>query len=278
MNSGHGSTRVVVANGIVQTVLVAGRDDADLPTVLLIHGLGWDHGLWRFQVAPLVARGFRVVAPDLRGMGASAKPEAQWSIADHVADLAALLDQLGTGRAALAGFSLGGMIAAAFAIAHPARAEALFMAAAPVSSSEAGRAGTEAMLARALELGPEAFAAEQAAMIWHPRWAAAHPAEIARFIAWRAAMDQRALHAAFRSSYGIDLRDGLRGLRIPARIVAADSDPFAALEAMRAVAAMMPEADLVVVREAGHMAPIEQPEAFNAALLGFLDRVRFPGS
>jgi pimeloyl-ACP methyl ester carboxylesterase len=271
MENEDGSLRIVTANRLDQAVLLAGPEAA--PAVLLVHGLGWDHSLWRFQVAPLAARGLRVIAPDLRGMGASAKPAASWSLDDYVADLAALLDRLGVRRAVLAGFSLGGMIAAAFAIAHPSRTAALFMAAAPVVSTAEGRAGTEAMLARAAALGPEAFAVEQAAMIWHPAWAAAHPDEVARFVAWRAAMDQRALHAAFRSSYGTDLRDGLRHLRVPARVLAADSDPFAAVEAMRGVASLIVGADLVVIPNAGHMVPIEQPDAFNAALTEFLDRL-----
>lgn len=262
--------RTVVANGIRQNLLVAGEPGGR--TVLLTHGLGWDHSVWRHQIAPVAARGWRVLAPDLRGMGASDKPVEQWSIDDYVANLVALLDRIGADDIVLAGFSLGGMIAAAFAVAHPDRVAGLFMAAASVSSSAEGRAGTEAMLARAATLGPEAFAAEQAEAIWHPDWAMAHPEAVAEFIAWRAAMVQPALYRAFRSSYGVDLRDGLKGLRIPVRIVAADADPFVSVDTLQSTAALIPGADLVVIPSAGHMAPIERPEAFNAALTAFLDR------
>ena len=86
-------------------------------------------------------------------------------------------------------------------------------------------------------------------------------------------MDQPALHRAFRSSYGVDLREGLKDLRIPVRIVAADTDPFVSVDTLRSTAALIPGADLVVIPDAGHMAPIEQPEAFTAALTVFLDRV-----
>lgn len=261
----------MLANGLRQNLLVAGESGGR--TVLLIHGLGWDHSVWRHQIAPVAARGGRILAPDLRGMGATDKPAAQWTVDDYVADLVGLLDQSAADDIVLAGFSLGGMIAAAFAVAHPDRVAGLFMAAALVSSSAEGRAGTEAMLARALTLGPEAFAAEQAKVIWHPDWAAAHPEEVADFIAWRAAMDQPALHRAFRSSYGVDLRDGLKNLRIPVRIVAADADPFVSVDTLRKTAALTPGADLVIIRDAGHMAPIERPDAFNAALMAFLDRL-----
>jgi 3-oxoadipate enol-lactonase len=165
------------------------------------------------------------------------------------------------------------MIAAAFAVAHPDRVAGLFMAAAPVSSSAEGRAATEAMLARAATLSPESFAAEQATAIWHPDWAEAHPEEVVDFIAWRAAMDQPALHRAFRSSYGVDLRVGLKDLQVPARIVAADTDPFVSVDTLRGTAALISGADLVVIPDAGHMAPIERPDAFNAALTAFLDRL-----
>jgi 3-oxoadipate enol-lactonase len=271
MDSGSGSTWTVLANSLHQNVLVAGQPAGR--TVLFIHGLGWDHSVWRHQIAPVAARGWRVVAPDLRGMGATDKPGTQWTIDDNVADLVALLDQIGADDVVLAGFSLGGMIAAALAVAQPDRVAGLFMAAAAVSSSAEGRAGTEAMLARALTLGAEAFAAEQAEMIWHPDWAAAHSEAVAEFIAWRAAMDQPALHRAFRSSYGVDLRDSLNRLRVPARIVAADADPFVSVESLRRTTALIAGADLVVIPDAGHMVPIERPAAFNAALLGFLDRL-----
>ena len=131
--------------------------------------------------------------------GRYGQARGQWTIDDYVADLVALLDRLGMDRVVLAGFSLGGMIAAAIAVAHPDRVAGMFMAAASVSSSVEGRVAIEAMLALALTLGPAAFAEEQAGAIWHPEWTATHPEEVARFIAWRTAMDQPALHRAFRS-------------------------------------------------------------------------------
>ena len=128
------------------------------------------------------------------------------------------------------------------------------------------------MLARALTLGPEAFAAEQARAIWHPAWAAAHPEAVADFIAWRAAMDQPALHRAFRSSYGVDLRAGLEPPPDPRPRRRRRCRPLHLVDTLRDTAALIPGADLVVIRDAGHMAPIERPDAFNAALISFLDR------
>lgn len=263
-------TRFIAANGIVQHVRMTGR--ADAPAVMLIHGLGWDGTLWQRELTTLAAAGWRAVAPDLRGMGRSDKPDAPSSIPLYAADLVALADALAIARFAVVGFSLGGTIALAMAEAAPTRLTAAICACAAVVESAAGAAATEAMLARAATLGAQRFAEEQAQAIWSPSWAGDHREEVARFVAWRAAMDQAALARAFRSSRGFDLRPALARLSLPIRIIAADGDSFVGVEACRALAATLPDADFVAIADAGHMASLEQPAAFQAALLGFLER------
>jgi len=260
----------IIANGIAQHVAIEGP--AAGPVVLLVHGLGWDHTLWAGQIATLAARGWRVIAPDLRGMGQTDKPGSAYSIDLYADDMLALMDVLGVQRFALAGFSLGGIIAAAMIGKAAARIEAALIACCGVHSTAEGEAGTEAMLARAESLGPLAFAREQAAAIWHPDFAAAHPDAVERFIVWRAAMDQAALTRAFRSGYGIDYRPVLDAARLPVHFVAADRDPFASVATMEDLKRRVPGADLVVIERSGHMAPIEQRAAFDAALVDFLDR------
>ena len=260
------------AGGITQHVALAGPEDG--PPVLLVHGLGWDYTLFAGQVETLARLGWRVIAPDLRGMGESEKPDGPYSVELYAADMLALMDALGIQRFAVAGFSLGGIITAAMLGRAPTRIAAAVIACCALHATPAGEAGTEAMLARAATLGPLAFAREQAAAIWHPDWAAAHPAEVERFIAWRAAMDQAALTRAFRAGYGIDYRPVMAATPVPVLYVAADADPFASVAAMAALRDATPGADLVVIVNAGHMAPIEQREAFDAALGPFLERQR----
>ena len=258
----------IEANGIRHHVAVAGPPEG--PVILLVHGLGWDHSLWRGQIERLSVIGWLVVSPDLRGMGASDKPDMPCSIALYADDMLAVMTALGISRFALAGFSLGGIIAAAMIGKAPERVAAALIACCTVHATAAGEAGTEAMLARAARLGPLAFAREQAAAIWHPDFVAAHPDAVERFVAWRAAMDQAALTRAFRSGYGIDYRAELAAATMPIRFVAADRDPFASVAAMAELARATPGSDLVVIGASGHMAPIEQPAAFDEALVGFL--------
>ena len=259
--------RFVVANEMQHAVLLAGVPEA--APVLLIHGLGWDHALWAALVDPLVAAGYRVIAPDLRGMGRSDKPNRPYSVDLYRRDLAAMLDVFGIGDLAVVGFSLGGMIAAALACADR-RVVGLVLACCTLHSEPAAERATEAMLARAQRDGPLIFAQAQADAIWAPQWAASHPDVVADFIHRRSAMDQPALHRAFRASYGVDLRAICGALCLPALVMAAQQDAFVSEAMARAVADAIPGADYQLF-QAGHMLPIERPQAFEESVRTFLN-------
>ena len=259
----------VSANGIAHHLLTAGPESG--PAVLLIHGLGWDSTLWTGQIEALAAAGWRVLAPDLRGMGATEKPEKPYAIDGYQRDMSALLTAMGVEQAAVVGFSLGGMIAMALAAAEPQRVGAAVFACCNAQASAEARASTEAMLDRAASLGPVRFAEEQAEAIWRDAWARVNPHAVQDFIAWRAAMDQAALTRAFRAAFGVDLRPALPGITVPTRVIVADEDRFLTVETGRTISEHLPRGDLVIIEQSGHMAPVEQPAAFNEALFSFLE-------
>jgi pimeloyl-ACP methyl ester carboxylesterase len=110
-------------------------DSGEGPTVLFIHGLLGSRRNWTHLVETLDAD-HRVLAPDLFGHGASAKPMGDYSLGAHAATLRDLLDQLGIDRVTLVGHSLGGGIAMQFCYLFPERVERLVL----VSSGGLGRA------------------------------------------------------------------------------------------------------------------------------------------
>jgi pimeloyl-ACP methyl ester carboxylesterase len=109
-------------------------DSGNGPAVLFIHGLLGSHRNWAHLVDALDTR-HRVVAPDLIGHGASAKPMGDYSLGAHAATLRDLLDHLGIARVTLVGHSLGGGIAMQFCYLFPDRVERLVL----VSSGGLGR-------------------------------------------------------------------------------------------------------------------------------------------
>ncbi|MFC9248669.1 alpha/beta fold hydrolase [Streptomyces sp. NPDC057136] len=87
------------------------------PTLLLVHGWGGDGAEWSAHRRLWVHR--RVVVPDLRGHGRSPRPRSGYGPRDYAADLAALLDELGTGPVVAVGHSMGGQVVTALAVEHP---------------------------------------------------------------------------------------------------------------------------------------------------------------
>jgi pimeloyl-ACP methyl ester carboxylesterase len=96
------------------------------PVVVLLHGLGGNTTNWAFNIAPL-AHKYRVVVPDQIGFGQSDKPLINYRIATYVDFLDAFLKELKIERASLVGNSMGGWVAASFALAHPEKVERLVL-------------------------------------------------------------------------------------------------------------------------------------------------------
>ena len=92
--------------------------------LVLLHGYPLDHHLWD-EVVPLLEDTFDLIIPDLRGFGESTTVDTPYTMEDFASDLAGLLDQLGIQRAAIAGHSMGGYVALAFARLYPERVSGL---------------------------------------------------------------------------------------------------------------------------------------------------------
>ncbi|HZJ23256.1 MAG TPA: alpha/beta hydrolase [Anaerolineales bacterium] len=92
--------------------------------LVLLHGFPLDHHLWD-DIAPLLEDRFDLILPDLRGFGESTTVDAPYSMDDYASDIAGLLDQLGIQKAVIAGHSMGGYVALAFASLYPARVSGL---------------------------------------------------------------------------------------------------------------------------------------------------------
>lgn len=113
---------MLTINGLSMNVGFAGEENSGL-TVLLVHGFPDDHTIWRKQIPALVAAGYRVIAPDMRGCGESEIPSRRSDYRREllVADLVALLDQLKLDKVKLVAHDWGAVIGWQFAIAHPER-------------------------------------------------------------------------------------------------------------------------------------------------------------
>lgn len=241
--------------------------------ILFLHGLGWQHGLWRPQLARLSGR-YRVLAGDNRGHGRSDKPTGPYSVRDMAEDWLRVLEGLGMDEWALVGFSQGGMIAQWIAALAPDRTRALALIGATCRTDSALRDVMEQRLAAAAQ--STKTAAELAAQsIFSPAFMAREPGFIAAFVADRAAMPHEPLAAATRALYDFDVSGALASVTCPALVAVGTDDRLVPADAAREVARCLPRAEFQLIRDAGHMVMIEQPAEFDAVLDAFLS-VRYP--
>ena len=146
--------------------------------MVLIHGVGLNKEMWGGQFVGL-AGDYRVIAYDMLGHGQSPRPDADTGLAGYAAQLAELLDHLQIPQATVIGFSMGGLVARAFALHYPARLTALVVLNSVFNRSPEQSAGVIARAAQAAEHGPDANA-EAALARWFSReYQAANPAQVA---------------------------------------------------------------------------------------------------
>ncbi|HLG06804.1 MAG TPA: alpha/beta fold hydrolase, partial [Gemmatimonadales bacterium] len=127
------------------------------PAILFIHGFPMNRTVWEHQLDNLT--GFRLIAPDLRGMGRSDAPDLGYSMSTYAEDLAGVLDSIGEARVVLCGISLGGYIAFEFLRRWRERVRGLIlMDTRPEADSAEGRRSREALIARVREQGAIAAA------------------------------------------------------------------------------------------------------------------------
>jgi len=231
------------------------------PPLLLTHGYSSTSAMWQGQIEAL-SKHHKLVLWDMRGHGRSDYPAdpGAYSEALTVADMAALLDEIGAPSAIIGGLSLGGYMSLAFYRAHPERVRALLIIdTGPGFKKHDAR---EAWNKRAHETG-ERFEREGLAVL---KSASRERSEVSHRDASGLARAARGMLTQ-RDARVIEL---LPDIKVPSLIVVgADDTPF--LAASDYMAAKIPAALKVVIPAGGHAVNIDQPQAFIDAVLPFLD-------
>ncbi|MBI1900148.1 MAG: alpha/beta fold hydrolase [Planctomycetia bacterium] len=247
--------------------------------LLLVHGFPLDHAMWRGQLAGLAAD-FDVIAPDPRGFGSSAVTPGKVTMDGFARDLAALLDALDVAdEVVLCGLSMGGYIAFQFARLFPERLAGLVLcdtrAAPDTPEAAAARLQNADKVERS---GPEELVTGMLPKLFSPLTQAQEPALVEATRQIMLKTDRRGIAAALRGmAERPDARPMLSSIRVPTLVLAGHDDAISPPSEMRTFAEQIPCARFVEIPRAGHMAPLEQPEAVNATIRT-LARARAPGA
>lgn len=244
--------------------------------VVLLHALSLHATMWDAQVSALRAFGHPVLAPDQRGFGATPLGDAPPSLDVVADDLARTLDEHGIDRAVLAGSSMGGYAAMAFLRRFPDRVAglALLSARATADSPEAAVQRLQfAQLVRDEQTGRAVVERATPALLGATTRQRS-PEVLARVLADARAADAAALAWAQQAiAARPDSIDVLRAARVPAVVIAGAEDVLVDADESRYVTDILSHSRLVTVAAAGHLQPLEAPEAVTAALHDLLDEV-----
>jgi pimeloyl-ACP methyl ester carboxylesterase len=244
------------------------------PAVVLIHGLGLTRGSTWGDIAPTLAQRYRVLAYDLLGHGETALPEGSVTLTALSKQLIALLDQLGIDRAALVGFSLGGMINRRCAMDHPDRVSALAILNSPHDRGEDQQQIVEAR-ARATAAGGPAAGIDVTLARWFTNdFCGDHPARVAKVRDIVLANDP-ANYAAHRQVLAEGVRELIAprpSITLPMLVMTCEHDSGSTPAMSHAIARETPGAETVIVPQLQHLGLIERPEFFAQPVQDFLDR------
>ena len=229
--------------------------------LVLIHGYPLDRTTWN-EVAPLLENDFDLIIPDLRGMGQSDAVDKTYTVANLASDIAELLEDLKVQEAFIAGHSMGGYVALAFARGYPDRVRGLGMISSQVLADPPER--KEGRYKTAAEVAEKGIGVVVDSMTTK----LSADARIQSFVR---EVIQRQKPAGIIGSLKAmaeryDSNDLLKTFKFPVVVVHGDADALIPVERGREMNAALPSTHYAELKGAGHMPMMENPEAVAEAL------------
>ncbi len=244
---------------------------AGLP-LLLVHGFPLDHSMWKYQI-DYFAQHCRVIAPDLRGFGSTTVTPGTSTMEQMADDLNALLDVMEVRDQILfCGLSMGGYIGWQFARKYGHRLRALVACdTRAIADTEEQAAGRRQLAERVTTEGPAAVAESMLPKLFAEETQQRRPdlVDATRSVILRT--NPQGIAAALR---GLAARDDvtelLPKLEIGSLVIVGEHDAISSPKEMEGIAESMPNAAWVVIPNAGHLSPLENPDVFNEALREYI--------
>lgn len=256
----------------IDGVRLAYDDSGDGTPVLLIHGFPLCRKLWQPQTKALVTAGYRVIAPDLRGFGESDAPEGPYSMDLFADDLVSLMDFLHLDKAVIGGMSMGGYILLNLLSRYPKRvAAALFLQTRPNADDDAAKARRLDMARQMKALGPQVVADAFIPMLFSDESLQERPKLVDEVYGWMMKTSSNGLAGGLLAMRERDDYTGrLNAFTHHSLAIGGELDKIVPPPVTRLFGESMPDCRTVLLPDAGHMANLEAPNAFNNVLLSFL--------
>ncbi len=267
---GERSRRLILGlRGISTAVDIQG----DGPAILFVHGFPMDRTLWHHQMAAM--RGWRRIAPDLRGMGLTEVAD-RYSMAEYADDMASLMDALGASQAIVCGLSMGGYIAFEILRRHRKRVRALILSNTRAGADTGeGRANRDAMIDTVRVDGPAAVAETLIPKLLGPSSLEAMPKVVGHLRTMISNTPTAGVIGALEAMRDrSDSTELCKKIDVPTLVIAGANDQIVSPAEAGEMADLIPGAQFAIIPEAGHLAPLEQPVACNRVIGEFVESLR----
>lgn len=253
-------------NGIDLYYELHGPENAEV--VVLSNGVLMSTASWAFQTAAL-AKKFRVLLYDCRGMWKSDHPEGRYSMEMHADDLVGLLDALSIEKAHIAGISYGSEVSMVFALKYPTRTQSLVLA--------DGVSQIDALLKGQCESWVTAAKAKDADLLFEvtyplnfsDAWIAAHRPALAAALNRYHQLDFDGFLRLMDSFLELDITAELHKITAPTLVIVAENDILKSRKYSEILVREIPGAEFAIIPYGGHAVCLEQPGVFNTLLMGF---------
>ena len=241
------------------------------PRIALIHSLALDRSFWN-GVVPLLTPHADVLTFDCRGHGQSAKVKMTYTAELFAGDLASLLDHVNWPRAVIAGCSMGGCVAQAFAGVYPDRAEALAVIDSTAWYGPTAPKDWRERAATAVTKGLAALSAFQATRWVSDGFRDAHPEVVRAHMDVFLANDVDCYRSTCEMLGDADLRHYQASMRMPVSVIVGEEDYAAPVAMSEQIQKAVPGATLSVLPNVRHLTPIECPAVIAEKILELVAR------
>jgi len=270
-HSGTGQEGRTASKPVLHYTLRKARNGKAKNTVVLSHALGCDLTMWD-RLASELAADHDVIAYDHRGHGSSDAPEGLYDMAELAEDAARLLRELDCGPVIWIGLSMGAMVGQELALRHPGLVVSLVIANSTSGYPQAARDNWRQRIATVQEQGIEAIADAVMQRYFHDTFRSEHAGEVAAYRRRLLTTDIEGYIGCCNAVGTVDTTDRLKSLSLPVLIIAGRLDQGAPLEMSEIMRNEIAGAQLVVLEDASHIAVVEQPETFAAAVKQFVNK------
>ncbi len=241
------------------------------PPLFLIHGIGASRHSWDGLVKHLAPH-FRCIGYDLRGHGRSPTPAPPYSLDDLVDDLEALRAELGIDHAHFVGHSLGGMIGPRYAQRYPERVLSLGLYSTAAFRTEDDAAKVQGVVAAMRQKGIAPVLEALKDRWFTPEFAARRPDVITRRMQQVMDTNPEVFLSVFDIYAQTEMAPWLHEVKVPCLVLTGENDGGCNPRLNHAIAAALPQSELVILPGLRHAILLEDPDTVAAPVLDFLLR------